>query len=156
MGPAPWDLIRLDLSDIGYIPFHICNICGIFIYFSLVLYSSLFFFSFGKQRIELIVWIDFTFPCSESHCFLGNNSNWTNRECFDLKMHDVSWMLLFFFLFMQSCPENQSNWLVKVFWINSTFTLFTFIYSSTNGWFPQTRFFCDFICVGRSWLLKWS
>ena len=71
-----------------------------------------------------------------------------------------------FLLFMQSFPENQTNRPVEVFWINSTLTLFTFIYSCTNGWFPQTRFFsrfsvdivdcwervflCGFTCVGHS------
>ena len=54
-GPAPWDLIRLDLSDIGYIPFHLCNICGIFIYFSLVLYSSLFYiFCLANKELSLL------------------------------------------------------------------------------------------------------
>lgn len=61
------------------------------------------------------------------------------------------------FLFMQSCPESQSNWPVSVFWIISTLSLFTFIYLCTNGCFPSSlssNWGSEFSCcpVTVSWL----
>ena len=160
MGPAPWDLIRLDLSDIGYIPFHICNICGIFIYFSLVLYSSLFFFFFGKQRIELIIWIDFTFPCSESHCFLGNNSNWTNRwqlvhgcYCFfsylcrvALKINQIDWSKYFESIAHSHCSPLSIHVQMVDFLKRDFFLVFSV--DIVDCW--ERVFLCGFTCVGHS------